>query len=623
MIDHPELEISLHEIGDEAYRLELRFRRPDSTAEGLYWPSKALTLPCREAHLGATFDARYGDRLTEALFRDSEVREVFLQALAVSQVSGEPLRVRLLLAPSDRCLHSLAWETVRDPSTGLPLATSQRTIFSRTVGSRDWRPVTVGTLGTLRAVIAVASPQGLDPIDASGEIERARQALGMVHVEPPLTHGSATLETLVERLQEGYDILYLVCHGTFADGEAALWLESANGEAQRLPGAALVSRIAGLPRPPILIVLASCYSAAGAAAALGPALAAAGVPAVLAMHDRISQETVTGFMPVFFRELMRDGEIDRAAAAARAAVQSRDDAWMPVLFLRLRNGRLWEAREPRLAAWLDDLERLQELGQISSSEMRSIISYGLGTNEEPEMVRQKILDCMVGSPETRRRLLLPGDVSWSEVATESLLTRADARRQQILVALRLRRDPVRELIGMSFVLVPPGRSRAGTVNRTPYYLARTPVTESVWSEVMGSGSPGKAEPLRVQVDVHRYRMTRFLNRASSRLGETAYLTIPTLDQLRFAADISAATRPPKHRAKGPVVTAEPASALELQAMTGVAFQLCEGLDGLYWWGGSFRSPECDFEQRPPALRSTSSVDRSPDCSLRPLLHMAD
>jgi hypothetical protein len=46
-------------------------------------------------------------------------------------------------------------------------------------------------------------------------------------------------------------------------------------------------------------------------------------------------------MPVFFRELQRDGQIDRAMAVARGAVRQRTDSWMPVLFMRLRSGRIW------------------------------------------------------------------------------------------------------------------------------------------------------------------------------------------------------------------------------------------------------------------------------------------
>jgi hypothetical protein len=46
-------------------------------------------------------------------------------------------------------------------------------------------------------------------------------------------------------------------------------------------------------------------------------------------------------MPVFFKELVRDGQIDRAVAAGRSAVRARPDSWLPVLYMRLRGGRLW------------------------------------------------------------------------------------------------------------------------------------------------------------------------------------------------------------------------------------------------------------------------------------------
>ena len=99
------------------------------------------------------------------------------------------------------------------------------------------------------------------------------------------------------------------------------------------------------------MVLASCQSAglggdarsndAGVLAALGPRLAEAGVPAVLAMQGDISMETVSRFMPTFFHELQRDGQIDRAMAAARGAIRDRHDWWAPALFMRLRSGRIW------------------------------------------------------------------------------------------------------------------------------------------------------------------------------------------------------------------------------------------------------------------------------------------
>jgi hypothetical protein len=52
-------------------------------------------------------------------------------------------------------------------------------------------------------------------------------------------------------------------------------------------------------------------------------------------------QTIAQFMPVFFRELQRDGQIDRAVA--RGAVRERPDWWMPLLYMRLKSGRIWYA----------------------------------------------------------------------------------------------------------------------------------------------------------------------------------------------------------------------------------------------------------------------------------------
>ncbi|MCB0152816.1 MAG: SIR2 family protein, partial [Caldilineaceae bacterium] len=78
----------------------------------------------------------------------------------------------------------------------------------------------------------------------------------------------------------------------------------------------------------------------GVLAALGPRLAEAGVPAVIAMQGNLTMQTAAEFMPVFFSELRRDGQVDRAMSVARGAVRERPDWWMPVLFMRLRSGRI-------------------------------------------------------------------------------------------------------------------------------------------------------------------------------------------------------------------------------------------------------------------------------------------
>jgi len=193
-------------------------------------------------------------------------------------------------------------------------------------------------------------------------LERARQALGDIPLtvlrSDPDQEQWATANRLIDALRQGPDILYLVCHGALDSQEDRpgpyLWLEGEDGSADVVSGQTVAERIAALPPNlrPRLAVLASCESggsgqagfsrdAQGALAAFGPLLAQAGIPAVVAMQGRVSMDTVAEFMPVFFRELRQDGQIDRAMAAARGAVSQRDDAWMPVLFMRLRDASLW------------------------------------------------------------------------------------------------------------------------------------------------------------------------------------------------------------------------------------------------------------------------------------------
>jgi len=52
-------------------------------------------------------------------------------------------------------------------------------------------------------------------------------------------------------------------------------------------------------------------------------------------------DTAARFMPLFFSELQKDGQIDRALAVARGLVRDQPDWWVPVLFMRLKSGRLW------------------------------------------------------------------------------------------------------------------------------------------------------------------------------------------------------------------------------------------------------------------------------------------
>jgi hypothetical protein len=376
MMEYVDLEIGLRRDGDN-YAVELRCSQP--TRDTDIRSGSSLTKFDFEELLALSHkDAEYGRLLTEILFTEPEVdqsqlpqttsgqsrRAIFDEARSIAQDRDVPLRLRLFIGPNAAELHNLRWETLRDPDDWAPLLTDERVLFSRYLSSLDWSPVRLRRRpGQLRVLVVIANPDltgypHLAQVDVEGELARARSSLEDISVTPLASEGTATLKNIIDNLHDGYDVLYLVCHGALIKGEPKLWLEDKDGQPDVVSGSELVARLKRLPVRPRLVVLASCQSAGrgdaarageeqaksrdeGALAALGPRLAEACIPAVLAMQGNVTMTTVEEFMPAFFRELRRDGQIDRAMAAARSAVQDRPDWWMPVLFMRLRSGRIW------------------------------------------------------------------------------------------------------------------------------------------------------------------------------------------------------------------------------------------------------------------------------------------
>jgi hypothetical protein len=371
---YAELEIGLHRLAAEEVQVELRFSDPGSDAEV---PAEkgpaALDLA---ALLTLQQDPRaYGEALAAQVFSDERVRGLYGRAKTAVEASGRFLRLRVLVGPSVPELHGVRWELLCDPETRAPFATSEKILFSRFMVSQDWRPVKLRRKAELTALLAVAAPSdcatySLADVDRGGEIARALEGLGGIRSTVLGKEEPLTLERLAAGLRDGVDILYLVCHGALLRGQVPwLFLQDEAGKAARVEGAALAERLQELPAPPRLAVLASCESggtADGAAqSALAPRLAEAGVTAVVSMQGQISMETVKRLIPVFFSELCKDGQIDRALAVARGTVRGRPDAWMPALSLRLKSGRLWY--EPGFAGGAGEEDQFKKWRSLAGS----------------------------------------------------------------------------------------------------------------------------------------------------------------------------------------------------------------------------------------------------------------
>jgi hypothetical protein len=356
--EHYTLSISILRFG-ETYKVEISHANPSSDAlVAPDWGSAELDTAALVVLLSD--HEQYGKELARQLFCDESVATRFVEVEIAAQTADRPLRVLICIDRSAQELQGLRWELLRHPKTGAPLSTSERTLLSRFMVSRDWRPVKLRSRGELTALIAVSAPESLEgwnlaPVDFDREVAGVEKALAKVRVRVLGGPGApVTLDALVERLRDGIDILYLVSHGTFTRSSRVprLILQDAEGAVDVVDGEKLAARIRELRHVPRLVVLASCQSAGdgepvgdaqhtSVQATLAGRLADAGVPAVIAMQGQISMGTVQAMMPTLFSELYRDGQLDRALAVARSEVRDRPDSWMPALFTRLLGGRLW------------------------------------------------------------------------------------------------------------------------------------------------------------------------------------------------------------------------------------------------------------------------------------------
>jgi hypothetical protein len=359
MMDCADLEIGLHHYSIDAtqvsYMVDFRYNQPDNAVEIRLDPLKpALASFDLDALRAAGWDASaYGKLLSDALFTP-DVREAFGKARAAAESMELALRLRLTIGPSAPELHSLRWETLLDPQNGSLLCTSSSILFSRYLSSADWRPVRLKPQGTLRTLALIANPSNLPEFQLPAldlPAETARVTTGLSGIPLDLLTGGqpgkranlASLEACLRSVD--YDILYIVSHGRHRPDGTYLYLEDADGKVDITPGSRLADLLSDLPSRPRLVFLVACESAGKGddttLSGLGPRLAEAGIPAVVAMQGPVAQETMARFIPAFFTELQHSGVVDSAFSAARSAVRDCPDAWVPVLYQRLKTGKLW------------------------------------------------------------------------------------------------------------------------------------------------------------------------------------------------------------------------------------------------------------------------------------------
>ncbi len=282
----------------------------------------------------------YGGLLFETLF-PPEVRRLYDGARA--RANGR--RLDVVFTSTLDWVADKPWELAYDASRHAFLA-AEEVNFVRDVFTAVPEERPAPRRGPLEVLLASAEPRGLAHLSARKEARLVAQGLaplasaGLVRLEE-LPH--ATPERLQAALQRRRpDVLHFVGHGVYKERArtGALVLESANGGAHEVAADALRRLIAG--RGLRLVFLNACETARGGRVdfnrGVAPALAAGGVPAVLANQYSVLDTAATAFAASFYESLALGRSIGDAAREGRIAVGAlggESIGWAtPVLFAR-------------------------------------------------------------------------------------------------------------------------------------------------------------------------------------------------------------------------------------------------------------------------------------------------
>lgn len=299
----------------------------------------------------------FGEQLFQALFQ-GDVRSVLDRTTSAAQVQNVGVRIRLsmdLRGDGMTAVASLPWELMRPRDQG-PLVVSNQTLLVRSpdvIQNTEPKPFEP----PLRILSIVSNPRGSAPLNLEEERARLASVWGplpdvKVDVGPPVV--SKLLDML---RQSDYHVIHYMGHGQFdqAKGRGALVMETEDGNRDLVSGEDLGMYLRDERHLLRLVFLNACKTATTSAredfdpfAGIATALVQAGVPAVVAMQFPISDKAAIAFSETFYQSIAKGDPVDVAMAEGRKKLWRFEEWATPVLFLRSKDGVLFEP--PRRAA---------------------------------------------------------------------------------------------------------------------------------------------------------------------------------------------------------------------------------------------------------------------------------
>jgi len=366
-----------------------------------------------------------GKRLYECLFVD-EINLLLNRALGATIGNDElGLRLRLRINPPE--LAALPWEYLYSPERRLFLAASVETPLSRYLNLPE--PIRqLAAPAQINLLVVMPQNSGLDIVAEREMLETiAAKLRGKINLD--FLEGQATQKAIREALrQKEYHILHYAGHGAFkrenvaqaskpahasiADQMSALHLSSEVTEeafiyldhAEKFTEPVSAEQFAHFFTDyPFtrLVFLNACQGATRssqqALVGLAPQLVLAGVPAVVAMQNKIDNDEAILFATEFYAELCsaRDGgQVEVAISRARKALlQERPVSTVfgnPVLYLRAEKGRLWETKKTAPPPFIKEKKPVLERWQTWVAFISALVVLAGAISDLPKKIIESV-----------------------------------------------------------------------------------------------------------------------------------------------------------------------------------------------------------------------------------------
>lgn len=300
------------------------------------------------------------------------------------------LRICLHLNRSAPEIMYWPWECLRNEEVNRSLALSEYCSIVRVPAIAEAIRPRLKVRSPLKVLVMIANPKGVAALNSNEEWDQLHEATSDLVDRGLMAYtrlDSATLPTLAKALDsDNFHILHYIGHGAFdaRTGQADLVLDRGDGSHRLISGDELYPLL-DRSRSLRLLVLNSCKGAVGAPhdafSGIAQKAMQAGLPAVVAMQDVISDRAAITFARGLYGGIASGLTIDGAVTKGRTAiVHEHDDSveWaVPVLYMRDQDGRLFDMSgldegvsatasksDPRPEPPIGVIERLFRSGQI-------------------------------------------------------------------------------------------------------------------------------------------------------------------------------------------------------------------------------------------------------------------